>query len=241
MNVANVDAPNPNVGEIHPWVTHDVAPSAFGTDFLSYRQRITEHAEVEGNQVNIGLRLRSAPGRQIEVLGGRWISTVETGGVAISAFSQLGYRAFHHLDRHAEESRALAIMRPDVLIIFLDANDIFASTGEVFRENLEEMIRRYRASAGPSARVLLMNGFPVTGLHPAFQDRYQNEFPAVMLSIAESDPQTAWINGWALYADREIIAPDYIGSFHLDVGVDLHTFADRLAALMLSTMSGIGD
>lgn len=241
VNVANVDVPNPNAGEIYPWVTHGVSPTGLGSNFLSYKQRITEHAEVEGDQVNIGLRLRGAPGRQIEVLGGRWISTVEAGGVAISAFSQLGYRAFHHLDRHAEESRALAIMQPDVLIIFLDANDIFASTGEVFRANLEEIIRRYRASAGAVARVLLMNGFPVTGLHPAFQDRYQNEFPAIMRSMAEDDPHTAWINGWALYADREDIAPDYIESFHLNVGVDLHTFADRLAALMLSAISEPGD
>ena len=55
-----------------------------------------------------------------------------------------------------------------------------------------------------------------------------------MCAIAEDDPDTAWINGWALYADREDIAPEHIASFHLDVGVDLWTFTDRLGELMLS-------
>lgn len=175
----------------------------------------------------------SDPGKFTDIIGARFVSSVDDRGWAISSFASGGYQTQFILESHGQCGHILAALEPNVAFLAFGANDFgLGQTPEQFHQNTLALIAFLRANIGESLPIILLadadrsfDGLPATrGDNLDLQS-------GVLHAIAQSIPGVCAVNSRLLTHQQGWTRSGDLATFMAD-GVHYTPFGARFKAAL---------
>lgn len=141
----------------------------------------------------------SDPAKFTDILGARYVSSVDSRGWAITSFSLGGYRTLDFLNLNADCGPILAAVEPDVAFLAYGTNDLGQDNGQTLDQihaQLLTLISLLRTNISPDFPIILLAEADrsLADLPPEWAPRY-DQFAGMLMDIALSTPNVCAVNG----------------------------------------------